>query len=244
MLRMCVDTDLRTILPTVRVPTLVLHRRDDQYLRVTHGRYLAEHISGASYVELPGADHDPEVGDSEAIAAEIQEFLTGERSRVELDRILATVVFTDIVNSTRRAAALGDARWIELLNRLDAAVQRHAAYFRGTVVKSTGDGHLLIFDAPGRGIQWAQTVMEAARGMELEVRAGLHTGEVERRGNDIGGLAVHLAARVAALSGPGQILVSSTVRNLMAGSGIGFADCGEKVLKGIPGRWRILAVEE
>ena len=125
MLRMCVDTDLRTVLPTVRVPTLVLHRRDDQYLRVAHGRYLAEHIPGASYVELPGADHDPEVGDSEAIAAEIQEFLTGERPRVELDRILATVVFTDIVDSTGRAAALGDARWIELLNRLDAAVQLH-----------------------------------------------------------------------------------------------------------------------
>jgi class 3 adenylate cyclase len=242
MLRLTVDADVRAVLGSIRVPTLVLHRRDNQYMRVGHGRYLGTHIAGARYVELPGSDHDPEVGDSDSLIAEIHEFLTGERPLPTADRVLATVVFTDVVDSTERASHLGDAAWRLVLDRLDRSVARHADRFHGHVVKSTGDGHLLVFDAPGRAIHWTRALLESARGMEIQLRAGIHTGEIERRGPDIGGLAVHIAARVGARAGPGEVLVSSTVKDLVVGSGIEFEDRGEHELKGVPGTWRLFAV--
>jgi class 3 adenylate cyclase len=242
MLRLTADADVRGVLSSIRVPTLVLHRRDNQFIRVGHGRYLASHIAGARYAELPGADHDPEAGDSEALIAEIQEFLTGERPEPALDRVLATVVFTDMVDSTLRAARLGDAAWRGVLDRLEQSVRRQADRFRGDVIKSTGDGHLAAFDAPGRAIQWTRAVMESAGGMEIQMRAGIHTGEIERRGNDIAGLAVHIASRVSGLSAAGQILVTSTVKDLVVGSGIAFTVAGSHELKGVPGRWDLLAV--
>jgi pimeloyl-ACP methyl ester carboxylesterase/class 3 adenylate cyclase len=242
MLRLCVDADIRSILPSIRVPTLVLHRRDDQYLRVGHGRYLGEHIPGAHYVELPGSDHDPHFGDADSVLAEIQEFLTGERPTQPSDRLLATVVFTDMVESTPYAARVGDAQWLELLDRLDRAVERYSARFRGEVIKSTGDGHLVIFDAPGRAIQWAESLLDAARGLEVQLRVGIHTGEIDRRGSDVAGVAVHIASRVSKLSGPGQILVTNTVRDLVVGSGIKFSEVGSRELKGISGAWGLLSV--
>lgn len=237
------EIDIRHVLSTIHVPTLVLHRSDDVAVCVEQGRYVAKHIPGAKYVELPGADHLAQVGDADAIVEEIEEFLTGVRSAAEFDRVLATVLFTDIVGSTERAAALGDQRWRELLEEHHALVRREIARFRGHEVKTAGDGFLATFDGPARGIRCARSVVEAVRPLGLEIRAGLHTGECERMGDDIGGIAVHIGARVAASAQPGEVLVSSTVRDLVAGSGLRFADRGTRILKGVPDEWRLFAVE-
>ena len=244
MLRLCADADVRAVLPNIKVPTLVLHRSGDTYLRVGHGRYLAEHIPNATYVELPGVDHDPDVGDADSVLAEIQDFLIGERSIPVQDRLLTTVLFTDVVGSTRTAFALGDARWRTVLDRLDDASERHIRRFRGRTIKSTGDGHLAMFDGPARAIHCGRAITQSPRGLGLEVRVGLHTGEVEVRGSDIGGVTVHIAARVTGLAEAGEILTSRTVKDLVVGSGIEFADRGEHELNGVPDTWKLFAVED
>jgi class 3 adenylate cyclase len=243
MLRLCVDADLRHVLPNIRVPTLVLHRTGDTYFRPDHGRYLADHIPNAKYVELPGADHDPDVGDVEPVLAEIQDFLTGERPHPLADRILTTVLFTDTVSSTGTAFVLGDANWRVVLDRLDDAAERHIRRFRGHLVKATGDGHLATFDGPARAIHCGRAIIEAARGLGLGMRVGIHTGEVEVRGTDIGGVAVHIASRINAMAEPGEVLVSSTVKDLAIGSGIEFTSRGEHALKGVPDTWRLFALD-
>jgi pimeloyl-ACP methyl ester carboxylesterase len=238
---MFLDIDVRDILPTIHVPTLVLHRRYDRVVNRRAGEHLAAQIPGARYVELPGIDHLPWAGDSEAVLGEIEEFLTGARSAPEPERVLATVMFTDIVGSTERAAAVGDARWRELLSAHQASVQRELARFRGREVKTLGDGSLATFDGPARAIRCGRSIAEAARSLGLEVRVGLHSGEVELMDGDVGGIAVHIAARVGALAGPGEVLVSSTVKDLVAGSGIRFVDRGAERLRGIPDEWRLFA---
>jgi pimeloyl-ACP methyl ester carboxylesterase len=238
---MFLDIDVRAILPTIRVPTLVLHRHGDRVVNRRAGRELAAQIPGARYVELPGIDHLPWAGDAEAVIGEIEEFLTGARTAPEPDRVLATVMFTDIVGSTERAAALGDARWREQLAAHQAAVRQELMRFRGQEVKTLGDGCLAIFDGPARAIRCGQAIAEAARDSGMDVRIGLHCGEVELMDGDVGGIAVHIAARVGALAGAGEVLVSSTVKDLVAGSGIPFADRGTTHLKGIPDEWRLFA---
>ncbi len=235
------ETDTRAILSTIAVPTLVIHRTDDRGVHVEQGRYMAAHVPGARYVELPGADHLPWVNGDD-ILAEIEEFVTGERPLIEPDRMLATVLFSDIVGSTERAAALGDRLWSDLLSRHHAAVRRELARHRAVEVDTAGDGFLASFDGPGRAIQCAKAIHAAVSPLDLRVRVGLHTGEVERIGSTIGGIAVHIGARVAALAGPGEVLVSSVVKDLVAGSGIAFEDRGEHSLKGVPGEWRLYAV--
>jgi pimeloyl-ACP methyl ester carboxylesterase len=236
------DTDVRHVLPSIRVPTLVMHRRDDRFLFVEHSRYLAEHIPGARYVELEGSDSFFTVGDSEAILGEIEEFLTGERHEPEPDRVLATVLFTDICRSTERAAELGDSAWRSLLERHDDLVRAEVTRHRGRAVKSTGDGVLATFDGPARAISAARSIEESVRQLGIEIRAGLHTGECEIIGNDVGGLAVHIGARVMDKAGPGEVLVSSTVKDLVVGSGIHFRERGEHELRGVPGEWRLYEV--
>jgi pimeloyl-ACP methyl ester carboxylesterase len=238
---MFLDIDVRAILPTIHVPTLVLHRRGDRVVNRRAGKALAAQIPSARYVELPGIDHLPWAGDSEAVLGEIEEFLTGARSVPEPDRVLATVMFTDIVGSTERAAELGDARWRELLSAHQEAVRHELTRFRGREVKTLGDGILATFDGPARGIQCGLSIADAAHSLDLEVRIGLHCGEVELMDEDVGGIAVHIAARVGALAGAGEVLVSSTVRDLVAGSGIPFVDRGAKHLKGISDEWRLFA---
>ena len=235
--------DIRAVLPALRVPTLVLHRAQDPFIRVDHGRYLAEHIPDARYVEVEGEDHLFFVGDTARMLDEIEVFLTGAAAGGEPDRLLASVLFTDIVGSTDRAAALGDRRWREVLDRHDALTREHVERFRGRMVKTTGDGALATFDGPARAIRCAVSLRDAVSTAGLELRAGIHTGEVEQRGDDIGGIAVHLAARVQSLAGEREVLVSRTVADLVAGSGIAFSDRGEHELKGVPGRWRLLAVD-
>lgn len=239
MVRMVLDTDVRAVLPAIRVPTLVLHRADDAYVRADHGRYLADHIPGARYVELPGADHTPELGDADAIVAQMQSFLTGDWPITAPDRVLTTVVFTDIVGSTARAAELGDRRWKELLDAYDRFVLRQLDRFRGRQVKSTGDGTLATVDGPRRAIACAVAIRDGVRALGLEVRAGLHAGEVELHGDDLAGIAVHLAERVCSSAKPSEVLVTRTVVDLVAGSGITFEDRGEHELKGVPGAWRL-----
>ncbi len=217
---MFLDIDVRAILPTIRIPTLVLHRRGDRVVNRGAGEELASQIPGARYVELPGIDHLPWAGDSEAVLGEIEEFLTGARSVPEPDRVLATVMFTDIVGSTERAAEVGDARWRELLSAHQEGVRRELGRFSGREVKTLGDGYLATFDGPARGIRCGRAIDEAARSLGLEVRIGLHCGEVELMGEDVGGIAVHIAARIGALASGGEVLVSSTVKDLVAGSGI------------------------
>jgi class 3 adenylate cyclase len=236
------DVDVRDVLPSIRVPTLVLHRRDDPFLKVEHSRYLAEHIPGAKYVELEGSDSLFSVGDTEALLGEIEEFITGTRAEREPDRMLATVMFTDIVGSTDRAAELGDRAWRETLDQHDRLVRRALERHRGREVKTTGDGFLATFDGPARAIGCAASIAESVRTIGLEVRAGLHTGECEIRNGDVGGLAVHIGARVMGAAGPGEVLVSSTVKDLVVGSGIGFEERGERELKGVPGAWRLFKV--
>jgi pimeloyl-ACP methyl ester carboxylesterase len=240
---MFLDVDVRAILPTIHVPTLVLHRRGDRVVNRRAGRELAEQIPGARYAELSGIDHLPWAGDWEAVVGEVEEFLTGTRSVPEPDRVLATVMFTDIVGSTERAAELGDARWCELLSAHQEAVRRELTRFHGQEVKTLGDGCLATFDGPARAIRCGRAIVEAARTSGLEVRIGLHSGEVELMGNDVSGIAVHISARIGALAAGGEVLVSSTVKDLVAGSGIQFSDRGSKQLRGISDDWRVFAAE-
>jgi class 3 adenylate cyclase len=219
----------------------VLHRTGDRLIDVRHSRYLAEHIPGARYVELPGEDNLVVVGDSEAILEQVQRFLTGTHTPPEPDRVLATVMFTDIVGSTETAARLGDRAWRDLLVRHDTLSRAQLERFRGRPVKSLGDGFLAAFDGPARAIRCALALHEAMRELGVELRAGLHTGECEAIGEDLGGLAVHIGARVGALAAPREVLVSGTVKDLVVGSGIDFADRGEHALKGVPGMWHLWA---
>ena len=237
------ETDVRHVLPSIRVPTLVMHRRDDEFLMIEHSRYLAEHIPNARLVELEGRDNAFAAGDTESILGEVEEFLTGERHTPEPDRVLATVLFTDICGSTQRAAELGDSAWRSLLQRHDGLVNAEVTRHRGKAVKSTGDGILATFDGPARAIGAARSIEEAVRQLGIEIRAGLHTGECEIIGDDVGGLAVHIGARVLDKAAPGQVLVSSTVKDLVVGSGIRFAEQGAHTLKGVPGEWHLFEVE-
>ena len=237
------EVDLRPILPTVRVPTLVVHSRGNRHIRVGHGQYLAAHIPGAKYVELPGDDHLFYSGDMDRRLDEIEEFLTGARSGFEADRVFATILFTDIVRSTERAAELGDRRWRALLDDHDARVRRELERHRGRLVNSTGDGVLATFDGPARAIRCGGAIARSLHELGIEVRSGLHAGEIEQRGDDIGGIAVHLAARVMETARAGEVIVSSTVKDLVAGSGLTFADRGVHALRGMPGDWHLFAVE-
>lgn len=242
MYRWVMSLDLRSILPAISVPTLVLHRRENRHYRPEFGRYLATHIPGARLVELPGADCSPfHTPQCDAVLDELQEFFTGVRNGAPADRELATVLFTDIVGSTDVAARVGDARWLEIRSAHDALMRRHLDAFRGREIERTGDGFLATFDGPARAVHCALRMRDEVRSLGLEIRAGLHTGELERRRNEIGGLAVHLASRVLALAGPGEVLTTGTVSDLVVGSGIAFADRGSRTLKGIPGQWRLLA---
>jgi class 3 adenylate cyclase len=233
--------DVRPVMPMISVPTLVLHHAHSS-IPNSQGRLLAERIPGARYVELPGRDHIPGAGDPEAIAGEIEEFLTGTRATGQPDRVLATVLFTDIVDSTRRAAELGDSSWRELRERHDALVRSELDRFGGREVKQTGDGFLASFDGPARAIRCACSIRTEARELGIDLRAGLHTGECERIGDDLAGVAVHVAARVGAEARSGEVLVSSTVKDLVMGSAIDLTDRGAHELKGVPGEWRLFAV--
>ncbi len=242
-MRMVADVDVRAVLPSIQTPTLVVHRARDQAVDIRHTRYLADHIPGARYKELPGEATLDFGRDDERLLDEVEEFLTGARRPPDPDRILATVMFSDICDSTSKAAELGDRRWRELLESINVAVRRELARFRGRAVKTLGDGFLATFDGPARAIQCAVAVHEGARSQfGVEVRSGLHTGEIELIGDDVGGIAVHIGARVLACSEPGEVLVSGTVKDLVVGSGIEFEDRGERDLKGVPGRWRLWAV--
>jgi class 3 adenylate cyclase len=241
MMRLSGDVDTRGVLDSIQVPTLVMHREQDSLIDPRHSQYLAEHIPGAKLVALPGSDALIVAGDADAILDEISEFFTGRRPVREPDRVLATVMFTDIVDSTRRAAELGDASWRTLLERHDELVRRQLERWQGREVKTTGDGFLATFDGPARAVRAGRAIAEAVERLGIEVRAGLHTGECEVRGDDVAGMAVHIGARVGSLAGPGEVLVSSTVKDLVVGSGIDFEDRGEHELKGVPGTWRLYA---
>lgn len=241
LLRMNTQIDIRLVLPTIRVPTLVVHRTGDRDVNVEEGRWLAARIPGTRFVELVGDDHLPWVGDQDAILDEIQEFLTGIRRSPELDRALATVLITDIVGSTELAARLGDRAWQDLLEKHHALVRRELDRFRGREVDTAGDGFFATFDGPARASRCACNIRDAVRQLGIEVRAGLHTGEVELTGEKIGGIAVHIGARVAATARASEVLVSNTVKDLVAGSGIRFTDRGIHALKGIPGEWHLFA---
>ena len=240
--RMNGEIDVRAVLGTIGVPTLVVHRSGDRSLPVEGARYLAERIRGARLVELPGVDHLPFVGDQNAILDEIEEFLTGVRRGTEIDRVLATVLFTDIVGSTERAIQLGDREWRDLLESHHLLVRRELERWRGTEVATAGDGFFATFDGPARAIHCACAIRDSVRSLGLEIRAGLHTGECEIHGTTVAGVAVHIGARVSGLAGPGEVLVSSTVRDLVAGSGIEFEARGEHELKGVPEQWRLYSV--
>ena len=242
VMQMVYELDARPILPAIRVPTLILHRADDRLVPVEHARYLAQQIPGAKYVELPGVDHFFFSGDADAYLDQIEEFLTGELRASEPDRILATVLFADIVGSTERAAQLGDARWHELLDSFYSVARRQLERFRGREVDSAGDGFFAAFDGPARAIRCATAIRSGVRLLGLEVRAGVHIGECEVMGAKIGGIAVHIGARVAGQAGPGEVLVSGTVKDLVAGSGISFDARGAHALKGVPGVWNLYAV--
>jgi class 3 adenylate cyclase len=235
--------DIRPVLPTIAVPTLVLHRRDDALVRVEQGRYAAAHIPGARFVELSGGDHYVGTGDSDALRREIEQFVTGIESvaDTDVDRVLSTVLFTDIVSSTETAARLGDRKWRDLLDDHDHLVADEVARLRGRLVKSTGDGALATFDGPARAVRCAQSISDSVRRLGVEIRAGVHTGEVELRGEDVGGIGVHIGARVASVAAASQVLVSRTVVDLVAGSGLEFAAAGVHTLKGVPGEWPLFA---
>ena len=241
MQRLVLQADLRQLLPSIQVPTLIIHRRDNALYRVGHGRYLAENIPNARYVELEGSDQTY-YRNGDDLLDELREFITGVRASPAPERVLATVLFTDIVGSTRSATQVGDQRWRLLLDQHDTVARRQIQRFRGRSIKSTGDGTLATFDGPGRAIQCAIAIGESVEAIGLRVRSGLHAGELEIRGDNIGGIAVHIAARVAALAETGETLVSRTVADLVAGAGIDFEDRGEHDLKGVPGTWKLYGV--
>jgi class 3 adenylate cyclase len=236
------EFDVRDVLPSIRVPTLVMHRAGDTFIKVEHSRYIASKVPGARYIELEGDENMFSVGDSEGLVGEVEEFLTGTRHEREPDRMLATVLFTDICESTQRAAEMGDRGWRFLLERHDALFRQALSRHRGREVKRTGDGFLATFDGPARAIGCAASVTEAMGSLGLQIRAGLHTGEVEMMDGDLGGLAVHIASRVMSEAAPNEVLVSGTVKDLVVGSGIDFEERGEHELRGVPGEWRLYAV--
>ena len=238
----CLSIDVTDILPAIRVPTLVISRTGDRLVPVENSRDTAERIPGARFVELPGDDHFWWVGDTDRLVDEVEGFLTGSRHAHTGERVLATVLFTDIVASTERAAAVGDRAWREVLDRHDSLLRREVAEARGRVLKSMGDGYLATFDGPARAIECARAIVDGSRDLGLDVRAGVHTGECDALGDDVGGMAVNIGARVGAAAGPGEVLVSSTVKDLVVGSGLHFTDRGERALKGVPGEWRLFAV--
>jgi len=238
------EIDVRHILPVIRVPSLIIQRLDDQDAHWEEGRYIASHIPGAKFVNLPGGDHLPWVGDSDSIVDEVEAFLTGVRPVGQSDRVLATVAFTDIVDSTRHLADLGDRQWRNLLDLHDAIIHRQVMQSRGKIVQNTGDGFLLIFDGPARAIRCACTINEEVQELGIRIRAGIHTGEVEWRDNDVGGIAVHIAARVLAEAGAGEVWISRTVKDLVAGSGIQLVDRGVFPLKGVPDEWYLYSVKQ
>jgi class 3 adenylate cyclase len=235
------QVDIRPLLSSIRVPTLVLHRHDDRDSTVEEGQYIAARIPGARFVDLPGEDHLPWINPDQ-ILDEVEEFLTGVPRALEPDRVLATVLFTDIVGSTERAGELGDRQWRAVLDGHDRIARQHIERFQGRQVKSMGDGVLAIFDGPGRALRCASALRDDVGSLGVEIRAGLHCGEVELRDDDVGGIAVHIGARIAAMAGPGQVLVSSTVKDLVTGSGMSFRDLGEHQLKGVSGSWKIFAL--
>ena len=241
LLRMNTQIDIRSILPTIRVPTLVLHRTGDQDVNVAEGRYIAERIPGARFVELPGDDHIVWLGDQGPLLDEVQEFLTGVRPAPEYDRVLSTVMFTDIVGSTEVAARIGDSAFRNLLGQHHAIARTEIARFRGREINTAGDGFFATFDGPARAVRCAGAMRNALEPLGIAIRAGVHTGEVELDGDDVGGIAVHICARVAAAAAAGETLVSSTVKDLVSGAGLTFSDRGAHALKGVPGEWRLFA---
>jgi class 3 adenylate cyclase len=231
---------VRQALPLIQAPTLVLHAGENRFVPVTHGRYIADHIAGANFVEMSGGD----VGLTPSMLPdEVAEFLTGERPIIEVERVLTSVLFTDIVGSTAQAASLGDRRWRSLLDAHDKAVREQLRRFRGREINTTGGGFVASFDGPARAIRCAEAIIDATGNLGVELRVGLHTGECEVRGDDLGGLAVHIAARVGARANPGEVSVSGTVKDLVVESGIEFSGRGEHELKGVPGSWKLIAVE-
>lgn len=243
ILRAMLEVDVRAILPSIQVPTLVLHRRDTLLVSTEVARWFAEQIPGARYVELPGADILPYAGDVDALLDEAEEFLTGARHGSATSRVLATILFVDISGSTPLAESLGDRRWRDLLEDYRTAVRRQFDRFRGEEIDNAGDGFLATFDGPGRAVRCALGIAEIMANLGLDVHSGIHTGEVERRGRSISGVAVHIGARVAALAGPGEVLVTGTVRDLVVGSELGFRDRGRRLLKGVTGEWQLYAAE-
>ena len=237
------EIDIRPVLRTIRVPTLVMQRKGEVFIPVDYGRYMAEAIPDARLVLFEGSAHYPWLENADEVIAEVREFLTGSRGSVAADRVLSTVLFTDLVSSTERAARLGDAEWTRLLDRHDDLVARQAERFRGDLIKATGDGILATFDGPARAVQCARAILEAIERLDLVARAGVHTGEIELRGADIGGIAVNVGRRICDTAESGQILASNTVKDLVFGSGLEFEDRGEHALKGVPGRWQLYAVQ-
>jgi class 3 adenylate cyclase len=238
------DLDIRAVLPSIRVPTLVMHRANDQFIDVRHSEYLAKHIPGAQMVRLSGRDNLIVAGDTESLLDEVEEFLTGARpSGRELDRVLATIMFTDIVDGTERAAEMGDSRWRAVLETHYDVIRDQIDRFNGREIKTTGDGFIATFDGPARAIRCASASTAAVQRLGIDIRAGLHTGEIEVMEGDIGGMAVNIGARVGAKAAAGEVLVSSTVRDLVVGSGFEFADRGRHELKGVPGEWQLFALE-
>ena len=232
--------DVRPFLPLVQSPTLVLQVTESPFIILSHGQYVADHIPGATFVPMSGGDMTPPF--EPTAASEIAQFLTGTRQSFEEDRVLTSVLFTDIVASTETAASIGDQRWRSVLDSHDRLVREQLRHFRGRQIKTTGDGFLASFDGPARAIRCARAIVEVVEALGIKIRAGLHTGECEVRGDDLGGLAVHIAARVGAIAGPGEVLVSGTVKDLVAGSDIAFSERGEHQLKGVPGTWKVFAV--
>jgi len=236
------DADVRSVLGSIRAPTLVFHRRDNFWIPQAFGRYLAEHIAGATFAEIAGHEHRYYTGDVDGILSAVQQHVTGKHDAVVADdRMLATVLFTDIVGSTKKSSSLGDRAWGDLLTRHHALVRRQIAHFRGREIATAGDGFLVLFDGPARGVRCGLAICDAVRALGLEVRAGLHTGECERMGDNVGGIAVHIGARIAAQAAPGEVLASSTVKDLVVGSGLTFRDRGSRALKGVEGEWKLFA---